>query len=517
MVLRHSYIERARHGKRLPQILDDDDDDVNLPTQITITVTGVRRPVSSVAPVVTPTVISVPPAGATSVSNPVIFSSAAPLPSTLASLPPVNPISLPPVNSIPTSSPSSLPPASSSSVLRPTPSVTVNNNTNNTDTSITAGNDSTNKVPSTSGALSSQGVPVGTIVGIVLAVLLVLIAALVIAARRRRAMANRMKTRGWANNPKPPTSPSWVESKNPEEGIAYPNMSSTSAGQMYGGDQGQGRQAPYNGAGNREMTYAPSSNNSGAVYGGGQATANGAGWPQSNGAGNQQMSYSQSVNPYVPPLTPRRAAPAASMYDNGYAPSNTVPLPPVPDMYSTPSASMSPNRPPTASVYSAPSSPIVTARVPPVSGGIYNNSPAPVNSMLYASATPVNTISPTPATITPSLPASLMPGMAGVAPVPFGAGPSPLVGMPAVSAKVRCTFIPTLPDELHISTGEVIRIHAEYDDGWSLCSNARLEMGMVPLECLDTSGSVSPTAIREFKKLARVSSLMVRQPAYGGA
>jgi hypothetical protein len=52
------------------------------------------------------------------------------------------------------------------------------------------------------------------------------------------------------------------------------------------------------------------------------------------------------------------------------------------------------------------------------------------------------------------------------------------------TATVQCTFIPTLPDELSITTGETVRLLAEYDDGWGLCSNTQGERGMVPLECL---------------------------------
>ncbi|KAJ3474796.1 hypothetical protein NLI96_g12250 [Meripilus lineatus] len=52
-------------------------------------------------------------------------------------------------------------------------------------------------------------------------------------------------------------------------------------------------------------------------------------------------------------------------------------------------------------------------------------------------------------------------------------------------AQVRCTFIPSLPDELSISTGEHVRVVGEFDDGWALCENGRGEQGVVPLECLD--------------------------------
>ncbi|KAH0583542.1 hypothetical protein J132_09689 [Termitomyces sp. J132] len=97
------------------------------------------------------------------------------------------------------------------------------------------------------------------------------------------------------------------------------------------------------------------------------------------------------------------------------------------------------------------------------------------------------------------------------------ASPSP--PKPAETAKVRATFIPTLPDELTISSGEMVRIHVEYDDGWCLCSNARGEMGMVPLECLDRASQLPQErpVNRGFRKSVRVSSLVAtpRSP-YGG-
>lgn len=58
---------------------------------------------------------------------------------------------------------------------------------------------------------------------------------------------------------------------------------------------------------------------------------------------------------------------------------------------------------------------------------------------------------------------------------------------------IKCTFIPALPDELSIETGEFVRVLAEYDDGWAYCANMQGEKGMVPIECLDrgvTSSSV---------------------------
>jgi len=71
-----------------------------------------------------------------------------------------------------------------------------------------------------------------------------------------------------------------------------------------------------------------------------------------------------------------------------------------------------------------------------------------------------------------------------------GMGPPPPKSSspPVQDALVKCTFIPTMPDELQILYGERVRMLMRYDDGWSLCANARGEQGMVPLECLDFGG-----------------------------
>lgn len=50
--------------------------------------------------------------------------------------------------------------------------------------------------------------------------------------------------------------------------------------------------------------------------------------------------------------------------------------------------------------------------------------------------------------------------------------------------------MPTLPDELSITSGELVRVMNEFDDGWALCENARREQGMVPLECLEIERGV---------------------------
>ncbi|KAJ6562426.1 hypothetical protein B0H19DRAFT_871997, partial [Mycena capillaripes] len=50
------------------------------------------------------------------------------------------------------------------------------------------------------------------------------------------------------------------------------------------------------------------------------------------------------------------------------------------------------------------------------------------------------------------------------------------------------SFIPSLPNELSITTGEAMHVLCEYDDG-AQCRNGRSGQGMVPLECLDLSTS----------------------------
>jgi hypothetical protein len=77
------------------------------------------------------------------------------------------------------------------------------------------------------------------------------------------------------------------------------------------------------------------------------------------------------------------------------------------------------------------------------------------------------------------------------------------------TATVRCTFIPSLPDELSISNGEIVRIVSEYDDGWALCANTRDEQGMVPLECLQKATTVVPesTGGVDWRNAQRASSL----------
>lgn len=61
---------------------------------------------------------------------------------------------------------------------------------------------------------------------------------------------------------------------------------------------------------------------------------------------------------------------------------------------------------------------------------------------------------------------------------------------------VARTFVPSLPDELSIQTGEQVRIIMKYDDGWAHVERLRSgagENGVVPMDCLDAvSGGNAP-------------------------
>jgi hypothetical protein len=78
------------------------------------------------------------------------------------------------------------------------------------------------------------------------------------------------------------------------------------------------------------------------------------------------------------------------------------------------------------------------------------------------------------------------------------------------TAIIRCTFIPSLPDELSITTGETVTIVNEYDDGWALCANVRGEQGMVPVECLAKDAATPRAPESDWKNAQRASSLIVR-------
>lgn len=119
---------------------------------------------------------------------------------------------------------------------------------------------------------------------------------------------------------------------------------------------------------------------------------------------------------------------------------------------------------------------------------------------------PMRSLSPPPLPEKPVTPISAVP-MLAPPPTSYNNAPAPSMsptlqpaaGSPAVAlspagagfAHVRCTFIPTLPDELSIAMGESVRVLNEYDDGWALCINNRNEQGVVPLECLDRNSAPS--------------------------
>jgi len=70
-------------------------------------------------------------------------------------------------------------------------------------------------------------------------------------------------------------------------------------------------------------------------------------------------------------------------------------------------------------------------------------------------------------------------------------------------ATVKSTFIPTLPDELPLKMGEMLRVLNVYDDGWALCANRMGEQGMVPLDCLDRID----IEVQDHRLSRRISSL----------
>ena len=110
---------------------------------------------------------------------------------------------------------------------------------------------------------------------------------------------------------------------------------------------------------------------------------------------------------------------------------------------------------------------------------------------------------------------------------PVGA-PAGAFGTPAPqgeTAVVRVLYIPTLPDELSITTGEVVTLLKAYDDGWALCMNARGEQGVVPLECLERNAPGQATRLSvgygqqenvggDWRNMKRMSSLSTQQPHY---
>ncbi|EFI28319.1 hypothetical protein CC1G_13848 [Coprinopsis cinerea okayama7 len=129
---------------------------------------------------------------------------------------------------------------------------------------------------------------------------------------------------------------------------------------------------------------------------------------------------------------------------------------------------------------------------PPTSYGMEYTALSPsARPIPYATSAPPKSTSPTKKLLTPVY------------------GPPSAVLETPVVATVVSTFITTLPDELQITVGESIHILSEFDDGWAMCTNAKGEQGMVPLECLDNGGLVNPENVTRTLggNLKRISSL----------
>ncbi|KAK4044090.1 hypothetical protein C8A01DRAFT_12483 [Parachaetomium inaequale] len=78
-----------------------------------------------------------------------------------------------------------------------------------------------------------------------------------------------------------------------------------------------------------------------------------------------------------------------------------------------------------------------------------------------------------------------------------GQSPAPSASAAAIAAaggpqqstvhRVQLDFSPTLPDELGLYAGQLVRLLHEYDDGWALCIRLdRSQQGVVPRTCLST-------------------------------
>jgi hypothetical protein len=106
-----------------------------------------------------------------------------------------------------------------------------------------------------------------------------------------------------------------------------------------------------------------------------------------------------------------------------------------------------------------------------------------------------------------------------MAPAPTaGNGNGNNTGVNNDSALVRVLFIPSLPDELSITVGEVVRVVKVFDDGWALCANQRGEQGVVPVECLDRTANVSfgqqEASGGDWRNMKRLSSLVAQPVRY---
>lgn len=118
------------------------------------------------------------------------------------------------------------------------------------------------------------------------------------------------------------------------------------------------------------------------------------------------------------------------------------------------------------------------------------------------------------------------PATALVASTPFSAAKAPQIGTGNDVVVVARTFIPTLPDELSIQTGEHIRVLSRFDDGWChverLRSGFGAENGMVPQECLESlpalpaipEAGLTQEAVEQWRLNKRKSSLAPAGPVH---
>ncbi|KAI6109629.1 hypothetical protein EDD17DRAFT_1450157, partial [Pisolithus thermaeus] len=93
-----------------------------------------------------------------------------------------------------------------------------------------------------------------------------------------------------------------------------------------------------------------------------------------------------------------------------------------------------------------------------------------------------------------------------------GSGPNALVYSATTRpelpiAVIKCTFVPSLPDELSITTGELVRVVDRFDDGWALCENGRGERGMIPQDCLTETTTDPASSDTDWRNATRMSSL----------
>ncbi|EJD53123.1 hypothetical protein AURDEDRAFT_180696 [Auricularia subglabra TFB-10046 SS5] len=127
----------------------------------------------------------------------------------------------------------------------------------------------------------------------------------------------------------------------------------------------------------------------------------------------------------------------------------------------------------------APGTPVVESFAPPAlppPAGIPDsmNRPSSVGSAAF-SAPPVAPQSP-----------SIMAMNTAVGPIAAASSPLSPAGARREAAMVIRPFMPTLADELPVTTGETVFIVEAFDDGWASCSNSRGQCGVVPLECLQS-------------------------------